>query len=292
MNPELLSGIGARLQHWARVPVAASLVGLLACAGCHSSPKIGGLKSDSKAPAATTSNSTPGTSDFSTSNKLQNPVKVHLAYALWHEQDGNLIEARNSYDRVLDQSPRNVEALLGLARLDLASGRLEDAETRLSKAQKLAPRNAQVAIALGQYHSTRGDWDRALESMKTARSLSKYDPACAYHLGYVQAKMGDTTSALANFTEAVGAAEAQYNLAFILHEQGDLVAAENHLQKAISLKPDLAQAQSLLLAVRQQRHGTRTPIQQAQTPASESGVQPASYVAPSSASQFDPAPAR
>jgi tetratricopeptide (TPR) repeat protein len=272
---------------------AASLTAL--ASGCNMTPKSASsaaLKRQAETPAAV--GSTAGSPELSTSNKLNNPVKVHLAYALWHEQEANLVEARNSYDKVLAISPKNVDAMLGLARLDIALGRMDDAEKRLFKAQKIAPKSAQVAVSLGQYYSARGDWTRALEQMKSARQLSPYDPAFAYHLGYAQAMSGDMTSALANFTEAVGAAEAQYNLAYILHEQGNLVAAEEHLQKAVSLKPELTQAQTLLVTVRQERHGnkaqmagpTRTPS------ASSQHVEPASYTETMQTSVFDPAPAR
>lgn len=280
-----------RLHRWI---VSAGLLAALA-AGCQSAkpPKLMGKKADTP---ATGTASAIGSPEVVMSNKLQNPVKVHLAYGVWHEQEGNLIEARNAYDKVLEESPKNVDAMLGLSRLDIALGRMDDAEKRLLKAQKLAPKNPQVAIALGQYFSARNDLPRAMEHMQMARSLSPYDPACAYHLGLVQAKSGDMTSALANFTEAVGGAEAQYNLAFILHEQGNLLAAEEHLQRAIALKPDLAQAQSLLLTVRQKRSENRTDV--AQNPgmpairASTSAIQPASYSEPARISSFDPAPVR
>ena len=229
---------------------------------------------------------TPGSAEFWSSNELKNPVKVHLAYASWHETEGNLVEARNSYDRVLDKSPKNIEAMLGLARLDIQLGRLEDAQKRLLKAQKLAPKNPQVTAALGQYHATCREWPRALEQMKAARALAPYDPIYAYQLGVVQARMGDTASALTSFTEAVGGAEAHYNLGVILHEQGQSVAAEEHLQKALAQKPDLAQAQKLLTAVRQQRHGTRTTVAKTSASSANSGsesfgsVQPAAYSEP------------
>lgn len=265
-------------------------------AGCNSTPKnpaaAAGLKTQAPT-TASTSTANPGSPEFFSGTKLQNPVKVHLAYALWHEQEGNLVEARNSYNRVLDDSPKNVEALLGLARLDIALGRMEDAEKRLAKAQKIAPKNAQVAISFGQYYSARNEWPQALEQMKMARALSPYDQATAYHLGYVQAKSGDMTSALASFTEAVGAAQAQYNLAYIYHEQGNLVAAEEHLQRAISLKADLPQAQSLLLTVRQERYNNKNQmVQQPKVLESSRTIQPASYTEPAHTSNFDPAPAR
>lgn len=273
---------------------AASLT--LLASGCNSipkSPETAGLKPQT--PAAVTSSAT-GSPDIATGNKLKDPVKVHLAYALWHEQEGNRTEARISYDKVLKLSPKNVDAIMGLARLDVALGRMDEAEARLVKAQKLAPKNPKVAISLGQYYSARKNWPTALEHMTLARSLAPYDPACAYHLGFVQAKSGDLMSALANFTEAVGAAEAQYNLAYILHQDGNLVAAEEHLQQAIALKPELAQAQSLLITVQQQRHGNKGQLL-ARTAAwpggSQNGsVQRAGYSVPAQVSSFDPAPPR
>ena len=269
--------------------------------GCTSAPKMPSLSDlkPSKPASPVQSVGNPGSADFTTSNSLKNPVKVHLAYALWHEQEGNLVEARNSYERVLHESPKNIEGLLGIARLDIALGRMDDAEKRLAKAQKLAPKNYQVAVALGQYHSARNEWPQALEQMQIARSLAPNDPACAYHLGNVQAKTGDLTSALANFTEAVGAPAAHYNLAYMLHQQGDLAGAEEHLQRAISLKPDLAQAQSLMLAMRQERQSGKQVAQRPRAtmppsiPAPASSViQPASYTEPAKPSTFAPAPVR
>lgn len=277
-------------------------------AGCQSSaknPTAANSILKPKAATANASNSNPGSPDFSISNKLKDPVKVRLAYALWHEQEGNLVEARNAYDKVLSDNPKTVEALLGLARLDIAVSRMDDAEKRLQKAQKLAPRNPQVAISYGQFYSARNEWTRALEQMKVARSLAPYDPAAAYHLGYVQAKCGDMTSALASFTEAVGAAEAEYNLAYILNEQGNLVAAEEHLERAISLKPDLSRAQSLLVTVRQQRQGNSqltkrqsaapstyapsSPVQQANSVQQASSVQQTSPIQQASHTELAPA---
>jgi Flp pilus assembly protein TadD len=284
-----------------------SAVSLAALAsGCNSTPKnpMTAAKQQIPAPATTPAATNPGSLDFSVSKTLKNPAKVHLAYALWEEQEGNLVGARNSYEKVLDESPKNVEAMIGLARLDIALGRMDDAEKRLFKAQKIAPKNSQVAVSLGQYYAAKNDLPRALEQMQLARTHSPYDPAFAYHLGHIQAKMGDVTSALANFTEAVGPAEAHYNLAYMLHERGDLAGAEEHLQRALSLKPELPQAQSLLLAVRQERQGGKQLAQRPRltpapttTPAAPvqavpSAVQPASYTEPARTSSFDPAPAR
>ncbi len=257
-------------------------------AGCSTTQKMGaipGLPTPAKAPVG--GGSTPGSADFTSSDKLNNPVKVHLAYAYWNEQDGNLLEARGAYDKVLEKSPKNIDALLGLARLDMQINRPADAETRLLKAQKLSPKNPQVAAALGQYHAARQDWPRAIEHLQAARTLSPYEPNYPFQLGVVQAKSGDVTTALGSFTEAVGPAEAHYNLAVILNEQNRASDAEYHLQQALVKKPDLPQAQKLLASLRQSRNASGTA--QATAPAagtpqqgSDRTVLPVGYLPPAS----------
>jgi tetratricopeptide (TPR) repeat protein len=232
---------------------------------------------------------TPGSAEFSSGKTLKSPESTYLAHAVWHEQEGNLTEARNSYNMVLNKNPKNIEAMLGLARIEISLGRMTDAETRLTKAQKLAPKNPQVEVALGQYYSARNDWPHALEHMQAARGLAPDDPVFAYHLGNVQAKSGLKKEALANFAEAVGAPQAHYNLAVILNEQGEFAEAELHLQQALAKKPDLRQAQQLLTLVRQQRHGSETQFAKFTKPdrghgaSSSSDIQPASYTEPADA---------
>jgi Tfp pilus assembly protein PilF len=48
----------------------------------------------------------------------------------------------------------------------------------------------------------------------------------------------------------VGVAEANYNLGYILNEQGKISEAENYLMKALKLKPDLKQAEATLADIR------------------------------------------
>jgi tetratricopeptide (TPR) repeat protein len=82
-------------------------------------------------------------------------------------------------------------------------------------------------------------------------------------LGIVQARSGDLVAALTSLTEAVGPAEAHYNLAVILQEQNRLAEAENHLKQALALKSDLTQAQTLLNAMHHQRQENRGTVEQA-----------------------------
>lgn len=231
-------------------------------------------------PAA--SSATPGSADFSANKELKNPIKVHLAYALWHEQQGNQVEARNSYTKVLEKNSKNIDALLGLARLDIQLSRLTDADARLQKAQKIAPKSAEVLAVIGQFHAVQKDWPRALEQLRAARVLSPFEPTYAFQLAVVQARSGDFDSALTSFTEAVGPAEAQYNIAVILQERGQSAEAEKHLQQALAIKSDLPHVQKLLTTLRQQRQdGMANPVQTAAVNETTRGpvspIQPASH---------------
>jgi tetratricopeptide (TPR) repeat protein len=276
----------SRLGIW--LVAAAGLTAIVS--GCSLAPKTDALSAVKAAAKQQqqqqeTGSATPGSADFSSSNKLTNPVKVHLAYALWHEQQGNQVEARNSYNEVLKKNSKNIDAHLGLARLDMQLQRMSDAEARLQKAQKIAPRNPQVVAAVGQYHAVQRDWPRALEQMRAARTLSPYEPTYAFQLGVVEARSGDMVAALTSFSEAVGPAEAHYNLAVILQEQGQSAEAENHLQQALALKADLPHVQKLLTAMRQQRqadklNAARSPLAKEAVGTDSRAVQPASFLQP------------
>jgi tetratricopeptide (TPR) repeat protein len=218
--------------------------------GCNIGNKVAMNKSKGPAkPARQLNSSMVGSPDLE-STRSANPVKVHLAYAAWHEQAGNFTEARNSYLKVLEKSPKDTDAMLGLARVDQAFGRNEEADLQLKKAWKAHPKDAKVLVAIGQVHAARNEWDEALEKMQAAHKLEPYETIYEYHLAVVETHMGDIPQALEHFGRSVGQAEGHYNIGFILKEQGKPVEAEAHLVKALKLKPDLKQAEAVLTAIR------------------------------------------
>jgi tetratricopeptide (TPR) repeat protein len=201
-------------------------------------------------PVVDKSNPTVGSPDYTTSGKPVNPTKIHLAYAAWHEQTGDLPEARDSYKKVLDKDPRDVDALLGLARIDRAYGRIEEADKQLKKIQKMHPRDARVFVAVGQAHADKHEWEQALASMKKACELNPYDSLYQFHLAVVEANSGDMEQAFIHFKRSVGEAEAHFNVGYVLKQKGLIADSEAHLVQALKMKPDLKQAQTALAALR------------------------------------------
>lgn len=134
---------------------------MLLLVGCTSVAPWKTAKFKQGSAATQTVTSTVGSPDFSNSKKLKNPVKMHLAYAGWHEQSGNYQEARESYLKVLKKNPKDLEANLGLARIDREYDREAEADERLQKMLKKHPKDPRVFVAIGQVHAARKEWSEA-----------------------------------------------------------------------------------------------------------------------------------
>lgn len=182
--------------------------------------------------------------------KLKDPIKLDLAYAKWQEQQGNLTEARERYQRVLHDEPQLVEALLGLARMDQLAGRTAEAEQGFRKALKNSPNNPLVLDAFGQFYAAQEKWPQAIDILKQGLQIAPNDDTIRFHLAVATAKSGDLVTAKPLFVNSVGEAEAEYNLGLILHDQGKLDLAEQHFVQAVVKKPTLEQAQYWLSEIR------------------------------------------
>ncbi|GAB4151848.1 MAG: hypothetical protein Tsb009_27410 [Planctomycetaceae bacterium] len=187
----------------------------------------------------------------SSDNQLKNPVKTNIAYAKLQEQREQYTDARKHYELALKSDAKSVDAILGLARLDQIAGRNAQAEQGFKKAIQLEPGNAHAQDALGMFYLSSKRYDEAVTTFKQATAVEPNVPAYRYHLGIALAHVGETRTALSHFTATVGEAAGHYNIGRILHDKGQLEAAERHYRIALSIQPDLAEAQHMLAEIRQ-----------------------------------------
>lgn len=180
----------------------------------------------------------------------ENPNQIKLAYARWMEDMGEFVEAKKHYTHVNNQEPKNVEAILGLARMEQAAGDAAAAEELLKKAIKLNPHAPAAQFALGQFHANQGNWDAATGPYTKAMLANPHEKRYRYHLAVALVRTGDINSALPHFIRTVGDAEAHYNVGLILFQQNRLREAEHHFELAATKKPDLQQAQNWLAHLR------------------------------------------
>lgn len=191
--------------------------------------------------------------------KVDDPTDLSLAYARWMEDVGNLVEARRHYGEIVESKPKNVEAALGLARIDQLSGRSHEAEQGFLKAQRLAPDTPETLHALGKFYSAEGRWPEAVDQLNKAMLSAPAERSYRYDLAVALVHTGDIDAALPHFFRTVGDAEAHYNVGLILKDEGRLNEAQEHLLLAVTKRPDLHQAQYWLDEVRRLRDASPTP---------------------------------
>jgi len=184
---------------------------------------------------------------------VKDPTELSLAYARWMEDVGNLVEARKHYTEVADAKPKNLEAALGLARIDQLSGRTQEAEQGFLRAQRLDPDSSQAMHALGQFYASQGRWTQAIEQLNRAMLSAPAEKGYRYDLAVALVHTGDINSAMPHFVRTVGDAEAHYNVGVILKDEGKLERAREHLLLAVTKRPDLIQAQYWLDEVSRQQ---------------------------------------
>jgi tetratricopeptide (TPR) repeat protein len=216
--------------------------------------------------------------------ELKDTSELSLAYARWMEEVGSLNDARRHYGDVLKDKPRNLDALLGIARVDQLSGRPQEAEQGFRKALRLAPESPDALHALGQFYASQERWPEAVDQLNKAMLAAPGEKAYRYHLAVAMVHVGDVNGAMPHFIRSVGDAEAHYNVGLILRDQGKLKDAEQQMLLAVTKKPDLHQAQYWLDELRREQESSL--LLAAGSGASSSTVQPASHVQMQSAANM------
>lgn len=193
----------------------------------------------------------------STREDLENPAALDLAYANLRtggqSTENGRTEAEAAYQRVLKDEPRNVDALIGLARLKETAagdrpGELLAAEQAYSAAADAAPGNARPLLALARFQATQGRWGESAASYGRAAELAKdtQESRTARHgLAVSTAMGGDIEGSRPHFVASVGEASAHFNLGELYSRAGEQDAALREFRLAAAKdagrNPQLAQ---------------------------------------------------
>jgi len=227
----------------------------------------------------------------------KDPEGSLLAWARWQEDVGEFGEARKKYRELLVAYPDNIEAHLGLARIELSCGRVKQAEDILTEVAQQRPTNAPVRLELGRLYTQQEDWQKAIAAFEDASSLDRENQVCRYELGIAFARSHRYDQALSHLIYAVGESAANYNIGYVLHEQGNDAEAAEWFQNALQTHPDARTAEKTQAMLAQlspknsrDRSSTRTypsafpstqEIARQAKPATIDQFEPASFETPS-----------
>jgi tetratricopeptide (TPR) repeat protein len=227
--------------------------------------------------------------------KHPDSAPVHAVLGDWLLASGNLVQARTAFSVVLQQSPGYVPAAIGLARVAVSEGKLDEARKSLASASASDPSNGTVTFLMGNVESLAGNRakalelynkvleaepsnplvlnnvaylladfsqkpDEALKYAQRAKELSPDDPGVEDTLGWVLYRKGVYDVALRHLKAAASGgstAQSEYHLAAAYFKTGDRKGCERALDTALRLNPKLPEALQLQSQLHAAPHATQ-----------------------------------
>ena len=151
---------------------------------------------------------------------------------------GDLLTARNSYDKILSRDPHAIRALLGIATVLEKSGKAADSLEYLNRAFEIEPENVYVNYNLGVIYDRLDQTEAAIVSFERVLKNNPKHFLAQLYLGLDLKKMGRTEEALSALKKASELPDASVDgiraYAFELEESGSLDESEVILRRALS----------------------------------------------------------
>jgi len=107
---------------------------------------------------------------------------------------GELIQATQLYEKLLDRNPSRVEVYLGFARMALLTGQAEAAKIHAQAAVRMGPGNGLAWTLLGMVEETEGNPKAALQCLEKGVELAPSLFLCQYNYGRVLLATGQSTT--------------------------------------------------------------------------------------------------
>ena len=153
-------------------------------------------------------------------------------------------KAAEEAQKVLDDDPKNYDALLTLATSYQRIGRIPDATRYTEQVRDLYPKNAEPLSRLASLAlmSSKPDAEMVIQLMETALKLEPNNPTYLYNLGWMYEQVGETAKAAGIYERAIKVSplsfEAMNNLAMIDVNDGHPERALPLLQQAMRTVPE------------------------------------------------------
>jgi len=202
-------------------------------------------------------------------------VKEKLTEAIALHQDGQVRQAEQIYQQILQINSQDAEALHLLGVVALQAKKYEVAVKLITQATKIDSKQSSFFNNLGIALIKQGKLEEAVQACQQAIKLQPDDAETHYNLGIALQKQERLEQALTAYQEAIKMqpdnAEIYNNLGVILWKQGKLEESIQSYQKAIGIQPDYAEPYNNLGNVLQEQGKLEESIQSYQKAI---GIQP------------------
>lgn len=198
-----------------------------------------GAPSDSSKPPATDASAAAQSLD---KNVKQSPEITALVNEARDEfVRGNFARAEKLYQKLADAQPDNVVALANLGVAQFRQGKLTAAQLALEKAVKIDPNDAFSLTTLGAVMIEQNRSQDAVNYLERANAAVADDPITLNYLGVASSQLGQFGKAESSLRRAITVkpdyAEAHFNLAVIYAtaKPPSIALAKRHYEKALEL---------------------------------------------------------
>jgi tetratricopeptide (TPR) repeat protein len=211
--------------------------------------------------------------------KKPQDIRLLSLYGLAQLQTRDFSHAAETYQKIIDASPGNLDAYGKLAGIYVAQNRLDEAKARYEEIVKRQPKSVAAETMLGMilahqnnnaeatkhfeqalladprtpvaannlawlYANNGGNLDLALQYAQTAKSVLPDDASVTDTLGWVYYKKGLASVAVTTFRQAAALdaknPNIQYHLGLALVQQGEKALARKALEEAARMKPSFS----------------------------------------------------
>ncbi len=175
-----------------------------------------------------------------------NPL-IHLNLAITLIRDNEIKRARGELDYSIKLDPEAAEPYVVSALLNISEGKLnlaaKEYERALKNASKLNPENIEIYKSLGVLYLRQNDFKKAEETYHIVSGLAPFDPEVHFYLGVAYSELKKNSLLESELKKAISLrpdyAEALNFLGYVYVENNkNLKEAERLIKKALELEPD------------------------------------------------------
>jgi Tfp pilus assembly protein PilF len=188
----------------------------------------------------------PADDAVSLQSKGKPTIETYVAMARFYEETNRYPEAESQYKRALQDSPNDLRAMLGYARLKDRMGEPQEALKLYQRAAKAHPKEPSVLNNLAVHYAREGMLRESVGSLEQAIQLRPRDPKYRNNLATLLVELGRPQEAFTQLRAVHDEAAAHYNLGYLLNRKGQTQAAAQEFAVALRLNPSLAQARQWL----------------------------------------------
>jgi superkiller protein 3 len=187
-----------------------------------------------------------------------NPT-TYFAAGVLLENQGNFTGAIEKFNNAIDMNPSYQSAYNHLGEIHLKLQQFDQAEAVYQKALKHSPNDPAQLNNLAFVHLTQHRYADAEKELTKALKLAPNFQRAHVNLGVALAKQGKYPESLNHFRAACPEAQANYNLAIILHAEGKVDLAKKYYLTALKFSPEFKEAQQGLKDLESRRPAATAP---------------------------------